>query len=81
MSIGKSTSPNPIVPLGNEGNINMVEHFKYLGAFSSAKGANAIELNNRTGEAAGAFGELEKVWKDRHLNLDIKMKFYNSCVL
>ena len=72
MSIGKSTSPNPIVPLGNEGNINVVEHFKYLGAFSSAKGANAIELNNR---------ELEKVWKDRHLNLDIKMKFYNSCVL
>ena len=39
------------------------------------------ELNNRIGKAAGAFWELEKIWKDRHLNLDIKMKFYNSCVL
>ena len=35
MLIGKSTSPNPIIPLENEGSINVVEHFKYLGAFSS----------------------------------------------
>ena len=81
MSIGKSTSSNPIVPLGNEGNIKVVEHFKYLGAFSSADGTNVKEINNRVGKAAGAFRELEKVWKDRHLSLDIKMKFYNSCVL
>ena len=81
MSIGKSTSPNSIVPLGNEGNIKVVEHFKYLGAFASANDTNFKELNNIIGKAAGAFRELEKVWKDWHLNLDIKMKFYNSCVL
>ena len=32
MSIGKSTSHNAFVPLGNEGKIKVLEHFKYLGA-------------------------------------------------
>ena len=81
MSIVKSTSLNPIVPLGNEGNIKVVERFKYLGAFSSADDTNIKDLNKRIGKAAGAFRELEKVWKDRHLKLDIEMKFYNSCFL
>ena len=63
MSIGKSTSPKPIVPLGNEGNIKVVEHCKYLGAFSSADGTNVKELNNRIGKAAGAFRESEEGWK------------------
>ena len=68
----KSSSPNPIVPLGNEGNIKVEKHFKYLGAFYSADGTNIKELNNRIGKAARAFRELDKVWR---------MKFYNSCVL
>ena len=80
MSISKSTSPKPTLPLGNEGNIKVVEYFKCLVAFSSADGRNIKKLNNRTGIVAGEFRELEKVWKDRHLNLNIKMKFYNSCV-
>ena len=54
MFICKSTSHNPIVPLENEGNIKVVvEHFKYLEAFSSADGTNIKELN-RIGKAAGA---------------------------
>ena len=65
MPTGKSTSPNPIVPLGNEGHIKVLEHFKYLGAFSSAGGTHVKELNNIIDKAAGAFRELEKVWKDR----------------
>ena len=50
MTIGKSTasaytpSSTPIVPLGNEGNIKVVEHFKYLGAFCSADGTIGKEL-------------------------------------
>ena len=60
----------------------VVEHFKYLWAFSSADGANVKKLNNRTGNAAGAFRELEKVWKDRHLNLPRHQdEALNSCVL
>ena len=76
-----STLPNPIVPLGNESKIKVVEHYKYLGALSGADGRNIKELNNKICKATGAFRELKKVWKDRHLNLDIRMKFYNFCVL
>ena len=65
MTIGKSTASastssstppsTPIVPLGNEGNIKVVEHFKYLAAFCSADGTIGKELNNRIGRAAGSF--------------------------
>ncbi len=56
MTIGKSTasastpSSTPIVPLGNEGNIKVVEHFKYLGTFCSADRTIGKELNNRLAE-------------------------------
>ena len=58
-----------------------MDHFKYLGAYCSANGTNIKELNNRIGKASGAFRELDKVWRDRNINLDTKMKFYNACVL
>ena len=81
MPIGRASASNPIVPLGNEGNIKVVEHFKYLGAYCSADGTNVKELNNRVGKASAAFRELDKVWRDRNISLDTKMKFYNACVL
>ena len=73
MSIGQASGSNPIVPLGNEGLIKVVDHSKYLGAVCSANGTNIKELNSRTGKAAAAFRELDKVWRDRNINLDIKM--------
>ncbi|XP_072037001.1 uncharacterized protein [Amphiura filiformis] len=47
----------------------------------NADGSNTKELNNRIGRATGAFRELDKVWKDRNINLETKLKFYNACVL
>ena len=38
--IGQASGSNPNVPLGNEGLIKVVDHFKYLGAFCSADGTN-----------------------------------------
>ena len=81
MSIGQASVSNPKVPLGNEGLIKVMDHFKYLGAFCSANGTNVKELNSRIGNASAAFRELDKVWRDRNINLDIKLKFYNACVL
>ena len=71
----------PSVPLGNEGTIKVVDHFKYLGAYCSGDGSITKEFNHRIGKASGAFRELHAVWKDRYINLDTKMKFYNACVL
>ena len=81
MSIGQVSVTNPIVPLGNEGLIKAVDHSKYLEAFCSANGTNVKKLNNKIGRASAAFRELDKVWSDRNINLDTKMKFYNACVL
>ena len=61
MPVGQASVPNPIVPLGNEGHIKVVQHFKYLGAYCSSDGSNTKELNNRIGRASAAFRELEKV--------------------
>ena len=81
MSIGQASASNPIVPLGNEGRIKVVSYFKYLGAFCSADGTNFKELSSRIGRASASFRELDKVWRDRNINLDTKMKFYAACVL
>ena len=42
---------------------------------------NVKELNIRIGKASAAFRELDKEWRDRNINLDTLMKFYNACVL
>ena len=77
----QSSNPTPAVPLGNEGIIKVVDHLKYLGAYSSADGSNAKEINHRIGKASSTFRELDMVWKDRYINLSTKLKFYNACVL
>ena len=51
----QSSKTTPAVPLGNEGIIKVVDHFKYLGAYSSADGSNAKEINHRIGKASGTF--------------------------
>ena len=71
----------PAVPLRNEGIIKVVDHFEYPGAYSSAEGFNAKEINHRIGKAWGTFRELDMVWKDLFINLSTKMKFYNAFVL
>ena len=66
MPIGHHSNNDPTVPLGDEGNIKVVDHFKYLGAYSSSDGTNTKELNYRLGKAAGIFRELDKIWKNRY---------------
>ena len=77
----RTSGSNPIVPLGNEGLIKVVDHFRYLGAFCGADGTNVGELNSRVGMASAASRELDRVWRDRDINLDTKMKFSSARVL
>ena len=81
MPVSRTRTTDPSVPLGNEGLIKAVNHFKYLGAFCSGDGTILKELGHRIGKAAAAFRELDMVWKNRNLSLDCKMKFYNACVI
>ena len=81
LPVGQSSLQKPKVSLGAEGDIKVVEHFKYLEAYCSTDGTNTKELNFRVGKAAGAFKELDKIWKDRYISLPTKMQIYNACVL
>ena len=63
----------PAIPLGNEGTIKVVDHFKYLGAYCSADDTNTKELNHRLGKASGTFRELDIVWKDRYISLSTEI--------
>ena len=65
LSMGRKPSKTvPAVPLGKEGIIQVVDHFKYLGAYCTTDDTNAKELNHRLGKASGTFRELDLVWKD-----------------
>ena len=75
MSVSQARVPNHIVLLGNEGHIKVVQHFKYLGAYCNWNGANTKKLNNRIGRVSAAFRELDKVWRNRNINVDTKIKF------
>ena len=62
--------------------IKVVDHFNYLDAYSSSDGTNTKELlSYRLGKVAGIFRELDKIWKNRCINLPTKMQFYNACVM
>ena len=64
LQIGRQPSKTvPSIPLGNEGITKVVDHFKYLGAYCSADGTNAKELNHRLGKASGTFRELDACGK------------------
>ena len=81
MSVERASIPNSIVQLGIEGILNVVEHFKYFLPKTFCQNmTNFKELDSRTVKASAAFRELVKVWRDRYINLDTKMKFCNACV-
>ena len=57
-----------MVPMGDEGLIKVVDHFKYLGAYCSADGSNAKELNHRIGKASVLLKNLRRCGRTGILN-------------
>ena len=70
MSIGQASASNPIVPLSIEGHIKVGEPLQVPRSLLHVK-----ELNSRIGKALAAFRELDKVWRDRNINLDTSWNF------
>ena len=87
MSIGQASVSSPIVPLGNEGHIKVVDHFQYLGAVCSANYTDIKELNSRIGKVSAAFRELDKVreivtsfWTSSYNLFTTPVPFLHSCM-
>ena len=61
--------------------VEQVSHFIYLGAVISADGTLDKDLNNRIGKASGAFNSLSRVWYNRNILTQAKIRIYRAAVL
>ena len=60
--------------------IEVVEHFKYLGSLKSADGNCSKDTRSRIGMAKKRMLDLVPIWKDRGITKDLKMKLVRSLV-
>jgi hypothetical protein len=59
-----------------------VDKFTYLGSSMNANTTLDTEISARLGKAASTFGRLTKrVWKNKHLSINTKVRVYEACVL
>ena len=60
--------------------VESVDHFKFLGSEVESNGRLDIELRARIGKAAGAFGQLSRLWNSR-VSLKCKLRIYSAIVI
>ena len=63
------------------GSIEEVEKFCYLGSVISRGGSCDKDIRTRLGKANTTFGRLSNLWKNKKLNLQVKVRLYESLVL
>ena len=66
----------------NDGDIEIVENFKYLGSTINSMGEVSHDIKDRVANASRAFGILRKaVFNDKDLHVKTKAKVYSAVVL
>ena len=79
--MGQGTDSWPIVYIGSQ-ELNVVDKFQYLGSIISSNLSLESEINHRTAKAAAVMSKLHKrVWSNKNLTENTKMKVYRACVL
>ena len=63
------------------GSIENVDEFCYLGSVISRDGSCDKDIKTRLGKASSTFGRLTSIWKNKRLNLQVKLRLYQSLVL
>ena len=74
---------NTIVNQGlrlNGEDIKRSSDFCYLGSIVAENGGTSKEVNSRIQKARGSFSKLRKVWLNKSLRKDTKIKIFNACV-
>lgn len=64
----------------NNGRMEEVDTYRYLGVDVSKDGKMNAEMNHRMGEARKAAGALQKVWKRRHVSREAKVGMYEGII-
>jgi len=79
--LGQDVSSTPSITIGDY-TLEVVEDFTYLGSTIASNLSLDAELNKRIGKAATATARLAKrVWDNKKLTTNTKMKVYQACVL
>ena len=61
--------------------MKQVTQFTYLGVTITSDGKLDKEISVRIGKATGAFNQLNKIWKNRNISINNKVRIYVAAVL
>ena len=75
---GSSTKPPDISVDGNT--VESVDSFVYLGSLQSSDGQCRPDLARRIGLACAVMTSLKRIWSDKRLTLDTKLRIYQTLV-
>ena len=67
-------SPMQYIVIVDDEQIEVVEHFKYLGSLKSADGNCSKGTRSRIGMAKKIMLDIVSIWRDRGMNRDMEMK-------
>jgi hypothetical protein len=81
MFVGKGTSQLPVDVTINNGPVELVDQFKYLGKVLSSNTKLDVEVAARQGQGLGAFAQFDRVWSNKHLKLNTKMQVFDMFVV
>ena len=65
----------------SEGPIEQVEEFKYLGVTFTSQGETTKAIQERITLGQRAFGRLKRVWNDRHISQELKIRLLKAIVI
>ncbi len=79
---GTATEEDKAPIVVDDGQIEWVSKFPYLGSLIAGSGRIDVEIEIRLAKASKAFGALRRaVFKDVHLSMTTKRHVYRACVL
>ena len=61
--------------------VEMVDEFCYLGSYISQYDNCEKDVKVRIGKASAIYGKLKKVWRNKHINLQTKLRLILSTLL
>ncbi|KAI8515581.1 hypothetical protein Bbelb_063940 [Branchiostoma belcheri] len=81
MEVGNHTGQPLLNIIVNNSQVEVVDQFTYLGSVISNSGEVEPDINCRVGKAASVFRRMNSIWSATTINLDTKLRLYNSIVL
>jgi hypothetical protein len=81
MYVGKGTSQLLMDVTINDGLVELVDQFKYLGGVLSSNTKLDAKVATRQRQRLPAFTQFERVWGNKHLKLSTKMQMFDTFVV